>query len=967
MAKKAKVSLDSVECLTELERAGIKFDIAGEDEVRFYCPFHEKESGHSPSFYLNTRKKVGMCRSAACNRNGDIASILAAHLGVERSTVIVDLSSRYDLGVTLSISPALVEKYHENIWTSGPFIQALRDRGVTDEMIRMARIGFDTSANRITIPIYDEHNRIVNLRRYLPGAPSAEKMRNAVGGYGALALYLERQLKEYKSVWVCGGEMKALVVAGMLNPHGVGAVSPTAGEGSWTREFAEKFRDKTVYVCTDIDAAGVAAANKWAKLISFSTSDIRIIHIPLDPEKHPKGDINDYVGKEHATPEMLLQLMVDAERYVNDLSDPDDSDKDDKKEPEPISIVEMASSSSIGKTVTTEAVVAAMDETPYIIPKEIICGCDRSQPNCVVCPINAMSPDPKGLVTLTIRSTSISILGMMETSKKLQREQIKEALRIPACKSVGFQVKSHYDVFDVRLTPQLTLGTTNSHNVVQPAVVVGEKIETNTPYTLRGRVHPHPKNQQAVLVIDKIGKSRDDFASFQPTPEELAALRVFQPVEWTVESVGAKLNDVYDDFASNVTRIFSRPDLHLVIDLTLFSPLYMPFDGRIEKGWVNSLILGDSGQGKSECVYRMLLHYGVGEIVDSKNATAPGLIGGVKEMGSRWMISWGVIPLQDRRAVVLEEVKGIAYDVIGRLTDMRSRGVARISMIENRQTHARTRQLWVSNPRSTRKVRDYNFGIETIPELIGSLEDVRRFDIALLVSAGQVDPAIINREPKDRPPKDHVYSATLNKRLVLWAWTRKPEEVVFSPEAEAACVRYANELCSKFSDAMPLIDRGTMRHKLARLSAALASRTYSVDEQNNLLVRDCHVQYLSEFILRIYSDKVFGYLDYSLAKEYADRVMDPELIEKQIKGTRYPADLVEHLLHAPEITLPDLCDWCEMDKDAGQRLLSFFVRKHAIYRIKNVYVKTSGFIDLLKAMKTRGVPTGGVAAKDERL
>ena len=116
----------------------------------------------------------------------------------------------------------------------------------------------------------------------------------------------------------------------------------------------------------------------------------------------------------------------------------------------------------------------------------------------------------------------------------------------------------------------------------------------------------------------------------------------------------------------------------------------------------------------------------------------------------------------------------------------------------------------------------------------------------------------------------------------------------------------------------------------------------------------------------MYGSSVFGYLDFSAAQKFATTVMDPETVRRQLLGTKHPADLIEHLMHAKEISLIDLQDWCEADQETSRTLLSFLVRKHALYRDGRVYVKTSEFITLLKAIKAKGVPTKAVVgAKDE--
>jgi hypothetical protein len=263
--------------------------------------------------------------------------------------------------------------------------------------------------------------------------------------------------------------------------------------------------------------------------------------------------------------------------------------------------------------------------------------------------------------------------------------------------------------------------------------------------------------------------------------------------------------------------------------------------------------------------------------------------------------------------------------------------------------------LFITNPRSDRPVAAYNFGIETIAELIGHPEDIRRFDTALVMSNREINPTEINELSRKRPEVEHTFTSDFCNKLILWAWTRKNQQVIFENDAVEEIFDSANMFCSKYSEEFPLVDRGTMRHKLARLSASLAARTFSTEDGVHLIIRKCHVLFISDFLNSIYSSDVFGYSEFSKAQKYAHSVIDAGLIEKHIKGTKFPKDLVENLLIAKEITLDDLCDWCDLDRDNGKTMLSFFVRKHALKRVKTGYYKTQGFIEFLRGLKEAGI------------
>ena len=368
------------------------------------------------------------------------------------------------------------------------------------------------------------------------------------------------------------------------------------------------------------------------------------------------------------------------------------------------------------------------------------------------------------------------------------------------------------------------------------------------------------------------------------------------------------------------------------------------------------MIVGDSSQGKSETAIRLIEHYGLGVKHDCKNASSAGLLGGLQQLGSnRWFVSWGVIPMHDRRLVIMEEIKGTSVETVGRLTDMRSSGVAEISKIEKRRAHARTRLIMISNPRSGRPLNAYNFGVEAIKELIGSQEDIRRFDQATIPAANQVNPDDLNRLNSSRKSVDHVYTAELCKRCILWAWTRSLDQIEFENGAEKLCLELATKLCSKFSESMPLCDRGTMRYKLARLAVAAAAMSFSTLEDNEvILVRACHIEFVANHLDNEYSKPEFGYADFSRAQIFSSSILDPLQIQTKLLSTKFPKDLITQLIHTDEVTLVDIQDWCGIERDTAQMLLSFLVRKHALYRVKRWYVKTSEFIRLLKKIRDSG-------------
>lgn len=954
MAQKATtIDITKINALAELERIGWKFEPRGDDEVAIICPAHEDST---PSCFLNVKKNKWLCQAASCKKHGDIISLLAYMLNSSRAVVIEDLHTRYKLIDVRSIKLETIEKYHSHIWHAGPLLTALRDRGITDEMIRDTRLGFHNG--RITIPVPSEDGRIINVRRYLPGAPPNQKMKNTQG-YTPLALYPIDQMK-YDTIWICGGEMKALVAAAFLNPIGIGAVCVTAGEGAWDASFNRKFEGKIVFVCFDVDSGGVTGSRKVAAQVSYSAKEVSVIHLPLDLTKHPKGDINDWVATEGAKTPEFAKAMKNANKFKLDELTSHICTEDTNALP--VRLAKATDPELIGKRIVCDTIITAMDTTPYLIPKEVRVDCvvdGGKGDTCNFCPVRAVDPNKdSGLRLITIRETNPGILEMIGVPTFRQEEAIKKCIAIPfGCKTSVVTVKSHYTVIDAKLAPQLQISGDNKDHIVQSAYLIDAKdVDLNTPYSMSGRVYPHPKDQQAVLMMDRIEQGEDNLTSFTPTSEELDCLKVLRPKEWTVDSIHERLNNRYDDLEANVTQIYKRRNMHLLLDLSFHSCLYFPFDKRRQNGWTNTIIIGDSAQGKSEASQRLTEFYGVGTKHDCKNATAAGLIGGLVQIAGRWHIAWGIIPMHDRRYVTLEEGKGASVEVFGQMTDMRSSGIAEISKIEKRRAFARTRIMLISNPRSGRTVSAYNFGVETISELLGAPEDVRRFDMAIIVAESQVNPEDINKLNKHRPKVESTHTSELCRRCILWAWTRNEDQIRFDKDVEDLCLELAIKLCKDFTEALPLCDKGTMRYKIARLAVSLAAMTFSTYKDNNeiILVKKCHVKYIYNFIRKEYSRPEFGYLDFSKAQVFSNSLIDSGEVTKRICGVKYPEDFVTQMIHRDEITLIDIMDWIEADRDTAQRILSLLVRKHAIYRTKRWYVKTSEFIVLLKKLKDSG-------------
>ncbi len=899
----------------ELELVGHEYTWSGEDIVKCACPFHHDES---PSCAINVRTLRFECYTTHCKQTGDFISFMARLLEVSRAVIQQDYAQKYSLSDDKILDGSIVESAHSRIWSAGGLLEELRLRAVGKELIRKYRLG--EQKGRITIPIKNDQGFFVNIRKYLPGAPGKDKMKN-MRGHGQIRLFPIDQLS-YPKIMITGGEIKAIAAASVLNQHGIGVITTTGGEGNWHHKFTSSIANKKVYLCYDIDEAGQVGARNVAQLIQPFVDWIGIVELGLDIEEHPHGDINDFLfngGDLHA------QVLATSEYVPTTLGN-----KYDGVEPEDVNLSSAFHASNVAKPIRVPAQVSAIGQAPFSVPCRVKVACDRSQKMCGLClQVYPHQPDH----VYEIEKSSPSILGMVGTTNDSQKKTLKEELQIPeSCRVCTFEPVEYITVEEVRLSPKIDLKSTVNEREMLPAVCVGEPVELNQNYDFEGRMYPHPKSATSTLILNSYKVSQDALSTWSPS--NIDNLAIFQS-----DDIALKLNEIYEDLETNVTHIYERRDIHFAVDLAYHSALWIPFRKKSIKGWVEMLIVGDSSQGKTETVEQLRQHYDAGVRIDCKNASVAGLLGGLQQLGNKWFVTWGVLPNNDRRLVILEELKGASTQIIGQLTDMRSSGIAELPKIQRRKTHSRTRLIAISNARSGLDLASYTFGVQSIPELIGSLEDVRRFDAAILVPSSEVDIDQIRE-------CEHRYTRELCQKLILWAWTRTEENIQF--ESEPFISERAKMLCEKYAEQIPIIDRGSMRFKLARLSTSLAARLFSTNDGETLLVRNNHVEYISEWLERQYSAPAFGYDRYSASLRSNAEIKSPKLILDAINKTAFPMDLVENISHSDDFDIQDIMDWSGFDRQQTGSFISLLVRKRAFTRHKRGYRKSPSFIELIR-------------------
>lgn len=945
-----------VDPIALLKEFGVDYVEKDGEWVTVSCPYH-KDWPEAAKGKGGVNKKTGAFNCFSCGHDkGGVFGLISTKMGVPESVLHAwndDLFGTRNKIKDDGESMALVAMCHRNL-VGNLEIQTnmLVKHGITLDTINKYQIGLHPATHRVMIPILTPSGGVADIRSYKynpdENQPKMVSQKNA-----KTMLFQAGDIEKAQTVILTEGEFKAMLLA----QHGYVAVSSSHGANSWREEFGRALRGKDVIVIYDIDKPGRTAAMKRCIQLHKMAKSIKNVYLS-DCEGIDGGDITDYFIKRHRTAEDLDALIVKTPEYIPPKSTQTFSVIEEDNDPIAITLAQTSNAEFNGMRVKATCVISAKDTSPYLIAKTLNVQCNRSKDYCTNCRIFDKPDDAK----FTIPEDTVDILDLVLLGEEAAKKVYMRRSGIYAgCKICNFVEEESYNVEELRIIPQLKVGHATDEQVTRRVFYVGHGIATNATYDIEARVAAMPDDGHATLVVYKAVAAVDNLDDFRTTSD----LTLFQPKEWTCDSIHERLKAIYEDFESNVTRIKMRQDLHLVYDLAFHSVLYIPYEGRNIKGWADVLVIGDSGQGKSEASSRLSQHYSAGERIDSKRASVAGIVGGLQETNKRWFITWGTIPLNDRRLVILEEVKGMGVGELTKLTDMRSSGFAEIHKIERAKTYARTRLIWISNPRSDGKIGGYNYGVDAVRELIGSLEDIRRFDLVIAVASGEVPLSVVNSTHAATTP--HIYTSDKCSELVQWAWSRKEHQVVLHDDAVVEALAAATRLSNDYSSACPIVEPSDQRLKMLRMATAMACRTYSTDDGQRVIVRKCHVEAVEKLMNRLYKNKALGYYAYSQAAKGEENVTDVEEVSAYISAMPHAKDCVRGLLESEVLQTADVQNYTEWPIDRCNEVIGTLIRHNCIKRAKRGgYRKTSAFIEVLKELDHKGLSNESLKQQIQR-
>lgn len=750
-------------------------------------------------------------------------------------------------------TPGQLEEWHERLIGQQSRVKFFKkERGLSVATLTKFQIGWD--GGRYTLPIRDQSGAVVNVRTYLP---DGEPKWIHWAGMSQHELFPAANLT-HDTIVICEGELDAL----LNTQKGFPSVSGISGAKNWNARFNYLFKGKNVFICYDRDETGEAAARTVAENLEKIAATVRIITLPLPFSAKHGEDITDFYIKHGNKKQDFRKLMTDAPLWREST----------QGAPEDILLRNSYDPENVGKVVAFNATINGRSDTPHTVPKNINMTCSQDAGKlCDFCPMN----ENDGRMLVTLQPNNRALLAMRDVGDNQVTETIRKEMQVQPCKKLRTEVQDHYNATtmscrsNIDISDEIEGDTTNRHFVL---ISDGEVSDRTQTVRIVGTPYPAPHSQETTFMAWEMDQIDTSIDNFQLQPGEAKMLDKFRckPGQSPLE----KMEQRAKDLAANVTHIKGRPELHMAQDLVFHSVLDFMFDGKpVERGWLELLVIGDSRTGKSEIGSKLARYYQLGSLIACENTSIPGLLGAVVQSsgGSKgWSLEWGAFPVNDRRLLILDEVSGLPQESIGKLSSLRSTGEAEVIKARAHKTPARVRQIWLSNPRNNvNGMRDFRFGVEAVPPLIGNAEDIARFDFAMSVYSDEVSPELINRSETKVVP--HVYDRESCHLLLKLAWSLKRNDVKWTADAEKEVFRLALIMGRSYSERPPLVQAASVRFKIARWATALAAITASYsDDYKQLIVTKEHVTDAVRFINRVYSSS-FGYFQLSGVNRAADK------------------------------------------------------------------------------------------------
>lgn len=840
------------------------FDISESGtEVNVLCPFpHHTLNGvpyleSNPSAHVNTSERVFHCKSCGVGHNE--TSFMQAVLGCD-FIFAKKLQACFNTDEYLST--------WRDTTTLTPNAKTLANTlGISDEVLKELHVGSNDD-DSLMFPVF-MYNHLIDIRKYTPH--SKPKMRSRTNCPSGLIVPYDiwRTTSVKRTTLICAGE-KDMAVA---RSHGFNAITFTGGEQCKPKLLAD-FKDRVVAICYDNDEAGKAGAIKVASALTEVAASVKVVTGFHEVCKEHGEDITDFFVKYGKSKADLIRYIEAAPIFVGSDTEAD------------VPIVDLLTASKaqyVNKIVRSNIQVVAVSEASFLTPTAAIAEKFKLTGNDLLAQGQTLDWE--------LSENNIQdVLHLVDNNFKEATilDNLKHLLKVPPKeKYVSVKQYSKRPVYKAYVTDLFETNDVDAVPMEFTAYSVGIKLESGKKYLVTYKLVPHPyKGAQLTMLIMAAKQATDSVNDFTVTPEVKQNLKLIRDIPGTVSE---KVNTLVQK-VKGVLGYDGNDTLITTMDLTYHTVLNFNFGTfKNVRGYLDTLIVGESRVGKSSTAEALRKMYGLGTFTSlaGNSATIPGLIGGSNKVNGAYQTRAGIIPQNHKGLIIFEEFGKSNTNIMKELTDIRSSNEVRIARVSGAITMpAMVRMITLTNVKTDGNIKpiaSYPNGISIITELIGTAEDIARYDMLVILpdrGTKEINPFWV----PDTPLDPAVYHDKIR-----WVWSRTADQIIISQDVGNLIISKANELNELYDCHIKIFGTEAWK-KICRLAIAVAGYICSTDDnyENIIVTKEC-VEYAVNLLISIYDNPTFKLKEYVEHERQYSRIDDAGVALLQDIYTKTPS------------------------------------------------------------------------------
>lgn len=814
-------------------------------ETAVCCPFpHHTESGieyyeTNPSAHINLDKGLFHCK--VCDTGLSEIAFISKVLGTsyESASKIAKMFTTKEDKYTWNKNYQISEDIKSKCLSLGI------SETVVDELDIKTEFG-----DEIAFPVF-MYGKLVDVRSYRPH-DRANKIKSRAGTTSGLIIPFDIWRYTPKNKWtiLCAGEKDMAVT----RSQGFNAITLTGGEKALPK-ITTAFKDRKIAICYDNDEAGISGARALASELIKYTSEVKVVTNFHEVCKEHGEDLTDYFTKYNKTKADLIDCINSTSLYTIE-----EAREEQQKRRPLISLLEASKPQYINRIVQSNVQVVATYEKAMPVPTTIY----AKKINCVgEAKYNQMLVGEERTWELS-ENTCQDVLKLIDNNftEDQIRENIRSILGISKYeRDVRVEKPTKDTVYQCNVTDLFEATSKDIATIEFTAYVLKKRLESGKKYLITYKLVPHPyKGQQLTMIIVDVEEACDSVTNFHVTDEVKKNLDLFRNLEGSVKERLDKLAEM----AKAYIGYDGYNNLIQAIDLSYHTVLEYNFGTfKNVRGYLDTLIVAESRVGKSSTAeaFQKLYKLGAFTSLAGNSATIPGIIGGSTKVNGNYQTRAGLIPMNHRGLVIFEELAKCNSNLVRELTDIRSSNQVRIARVSGTLTlPALVRMITLTNVKNTgnkiRPINSYPNGVDILVELIGSPEDIARYDLMLVL--GEQGNKVIDPfwEPIE-PFEPEAYQTRIR-----WVWSRTADQVVIDQEVGRYILEKCNELNKEYDSHIKIFGTEAWK-KVSRLAIAMAGYLVSTDSSyERIIVTKEHVDAAVQYLIDCYDNSTFKLREY---------------------------------------------------------------------------------------------------------